>query len=51
VPKELALKYKVKLDDKFVIAKLEDTIQVTHDFSNTYIVSKIEEQRPDILYR
>jgi hypothetical protein len=49
VPKELALFIEVELEDGFVIAKRENTIEVNHKFGNDYLIKQIGEQRPDII--
>ena len=49
VPRELASKVEVELDDGFVLAKTSNVINTNHRFGGAYLIRKIEEQRPDIL--
>lgn len=49
VPRELASKVEVELDDGFVLAKSCNVINTHHRFGEAYIIKKIEAQRPDIM--
>ena len=49
VPKEYVTHAEVELNDGFVIAKTDNIISTSHNFTQKYIIEQLEKQAPEIM--